>query len=217
MACCYGAKCQADSGCAKCPGKCILGSCVDCLLDKECPGGHCDTTSHVCVNPAGCPDSKPAKLPDGTCVGCAQDSDCKPGLKCDATVHACIAAPLTCKACNNPYPDCVQLNGAWSCVECASDATCAAKKLGTCSLKTYTCSGDSTSGGDPYAPCKADSDCQNVGGSAFDLACDATTTGLCYDKSLKCDNIVAFCNSKQGCTCQPLGADTPIGTCSCGF
>ncbi len=219
LACCYGSQCQAEPSCANCAGKCILGSCVACLLDTECPGGHCDGTSHKCVNTAGCPDAKPVKLADGTCAQCGKDSDCKPGKKCDTMAHACIADPNTCKACNAPYPDCVQVNGTWSCVECASDATCAAKNAGTCSSITFACS----AWGDPEPTtgnCKQDSDCKNFGPTAFDLACDATTSGLCYDKSLKCDNIVAFCNGAKGCTCQPTGAKGPdvvVGKCSCGF
>lgn len=219
LACCYGDKCQADPGCAKCPGKCILGSCVACLLDSDCSDGHCDTTSHQCVNTVGCPAEKPALLDDGTCVQCAKDSDCKPGKKCDTTAHACVANPLTCKACSEFYPDCVQINGTWACVECTSDATCAAKNAGTCSTQAFSCSKQ----GDPgptTGNCKQDSDCKNFGTSAFDLACDATATGLCYDKSMKCDNIVAFCNGKKGCICQPEGPSGPdvvVGKCTCGF
>lgn len=138
LACCYGAKCQPDAGCSQCPGKCILGACVQCLLDKECPGGHCDTTSHQCVNTVGCPAEKPVKLSDGTCAQCGQNSDCKPGKVCD-TGHKCIAEPTICKACNEPSPDCAQVLGEWTCVACTSDATCAAAGTGTCDLKTFAC------------------------------------------------------------------------------
>ncbi len=215
LACCYGPSCKPDAGCATCPDKCILGACVACLVDSSCPGGHCDTTSHACVNVAGCPPDKPIKLADGSCGQCAATSDCGKLQICDKAAHACIADPITCQACNAPYPDCVQINATWSCVQCSSDATCAAQKLGTCSTQTFTCSGNS-GGGDPITGgCKQASDCQNLG-TAFDLACDATGTGLCYDKAGKCDNISAFCNVAKGCSCVAAGTGT-LGTCSCGF
>jgi hypothetical protein len=70
---------------------------------------------------------------------------------------------------------------------------------------------------DPGKLCAKDSDCKNFGGTAFDLACDATKTGLCYDKGLKCDNIAAFCNAPAGCLCLPDSPSTTTGSCSCGF
>ena len=216
LACCYG-NCMADPGCATCGGKCILGMCVGCLLDSDCPGGHCETGSHACVNPAGCPFDKPIKLGDGTCGQCVGNSDCTASQMCDLVGHACVKKPLECFACSASYPDCVALNNTWSCVECASDATCAAKKLGTCVTKFFTCSDDVTPTTGPPVGCKQDSDCKNAGLQAFDLACDATITGLCYDKLGKCDNISAFCNVKKGCACGPNGADLSVGKCTCGF
>ncbi len=215
LACCYG-NCKPDAGCAKCPDKCILGSCVACLVDSNCPGGHCDTTTHTCVNTIGCPPDAPLKLSDGTCGECVVNTDCKAGKMCDVSVHKCIPIPYDCQVCVAPYPDCFQVNGNWSCVECTSDATCAAQKKGTCNPKTFSCS-SGTPTVDPGVPCTKDSDCKNFGGTAFDLTCDATATGLCYDKSLKCDNIAAFCNAPSGCLCLPDSPTATVGSCSCGF
>jgi hypothetical protein len=213
LACCYG-NCKADPGCANCGGKCILGTCVGCLLDKDCPGGHCDSESHVCVNPNGCPSAKPIKLADGTCGQCVANTDCKFSQMCDVVTHACTEKPAACFACDALYPDCVKINEAWSCVECTSDATCATKNVGKCNPKTFSC--NLTGEGNPIQ-CTQDSDCKNAPGTAFDLACDVTGTGVCYDKGGKCDNVSAFCNYYKGCLCQPASADATVGTCSCGF
>lgn len=93
LACCYGASCKVDSGCSKCPSKCVLGGCVDCLLDSDCPGGHCDITGHTCVTPGGCPKDKPFKTTDGTCVSCLVDADCSPGKSCSSESGKCVKTP----------------------------------------------------------------------------------------------------------------------------
>ena len=139
LACCYGA-CKANPACSQCPDACILGQCVGCLLDSACPGGHCDTTSHTCVNGVGCPADKPVLLGDGTCGQCAGNADCSGGLVCDIGDHICLESPASCSDCTGDLPDCVPLKGKAKCVMCTADAACAAKKWGTCDLKSFTCS-----------------------------------------------------------------------------
>lgn len=231
--CCYGPQCKVADACAACPTKCFGGACVGCLKDTDCPNGKCDANSHTCITSGGCSAPTPIKLADGKCVECTNDTHCngsKVGTKCDLSNHTCAAATATneCKACVDPYPGCVQLNGTWSCVECTTDGDCAAKSKGTCSGTTYTCSGTVGTGtGQLTGTCKSDSDCTNAGTTTFTLMCD-TGSGLCYDTAGKCDNVSAFCNAKAGSSCvQPssvgglpglpggTGANPGEGVCSC--
>lgn len=239
--CCFGDSCKASSACAGCPGKCVAGACVECLKDADCSGGStCIASSHTCQK-ASCPSEKPIKLATGECVECSNDTHCSGssvGPKCVANKCAKANQNNECAVCQDPYPGCVEINGAWSCVECATDADCAAKKKGSCSAKTFTCSGTTAGGGTvtPSTKCKADSDCK-PGTSGFTLKCDVPT-GTCYDVKGQCDNIVAFCNASKGSVCKPfdllglggaggglpsipgLPSSTPsssgAGVCSCG-
>ena len=232
--CCYGPNCTPASGCASCPSKCFAGGCVECVADGDCAGGKCDLNNHTCITSGPCTAPTPIKLASGQCVECTNDTHCassKVGPKCDLSNNTCAASSATneCKACVDPYPGCVQINGTWSCVECSTDADCAAKDAGTCNATTYSCSGTTQTGTGPKSgTCKQDSDCQNVGTTTFTLACD-TGTGLCYDTAGKCDNLVAFCNAAKGSSCvQPssvgglpglpggTGANPGEGVCSCG-
>lgn len=235
--CCYGPSCTPASGCSSCPTKCFGGACVDCLADGDCSGGKCDVNKHTCITSGPCTGSTPIKLANGQCVECANDTHCASsgvGPKCDLATNKCAASTASneCKACVDPFPGCVQLNGTWSCVECSTDADCAAKDAGTCNSTTYSCSGTTGTGTGPKTGnCKADTDCVNAGTTTFTLACD-TASGLCYDTAGKCDNIIAFCNASKGSNCVqpssvgglPGGLPLPGGTgtnpgegvCSCG-
>ena len=230
--CCYGANCTVASACSSCADKCFGGACVACLNDGQCPGGTCDANSHTCITSGACQAPTPIKLADGTCVECTSDTHCGSstvGPKCDLSTHKCAATSASnqCAACVAPYPGCVQLNGTWSCVECTTDADCAAKNAGTCNGTTYTCKGTVSGGTGPTSGnCKSDADCQNAGTTTFTLACD-TSSGLCYDTTGQCDNISAFCNSAKGSSCVQAssipglptgtgtGANPGVGTCSC--
>ena len=231
--CCYGASCTVASACSSCAGKCFGGACVGCLTDAQCPGGTCDANSHTCATTGACQAPTPIKMVDGTCVECTSDSNCGAstvGPKCDLSTHKCAASSATnqCSACVAPYPGCVQINGTWSCVECTTDADCAAKNAGKCNSTTYTCAGTVSGGTGPTSgTCKADTDCQNAGTTTFVLACD-TSSGLCYDTTGQCDNISAFCNSAKGSSCVQAssvgglpglpggtGANPGVGVCSC--
>ncbi len=235
--CCYGANCNVADACAQCADKCFGGACVDCLTDAQCSGGKCDSNSHTCITSGACQAPTPIKLANGSCVECTNDTHCASstvGPKCDLASHACAKSTVSneCAACTGPYPGCVQINGVWSCVECTTDADCAAKNAGTCSGTTYSCSGTVNVVGPTSGTCKKDSDCQNAGTTAFTLACD-TGSGLCYDTTGKCDGVVAFCNATKGSSCvQPsavaggipgLPGGTGTGTtnpnegvCTCG-
>ena len=237
-ACCYGAQCTV--GCTTCGAeKCVGGKCVECLADADCKGGKCSLAEKSCVASGACADDKPIKLATGVCVACTNDSHCagsKTGPKCNLASNTCEqkSASNECAVCKDPYPACVEQNGQWSCVECKTDDDCKTKNAGTCSAKTYTCSGTIGTGTGPdKGTCKADSDCNNAGTTSFDLACDVPT-GLCYDAKGKCDNVVAFCNAKAGSSCKidaggglpgglpipgggglPGGSAPGVGSCSC--
>jgi hypothetical protein len=233
--CCYGSSCTVADACSKCSDKCFGGTCVECLSDSQCTGGKCDPNAHTCITGGACQAPTPIKLVDGSCVECTNDTHCASstvGTKCDLGTHKCGASgnqTNECKPCVDPYPGCVQINGTWSCVECSTDADCAAKNAGTCNSTTYTCAGTVSGGTGPKTgTCKQDADCQNAGTTTFTLLCD-TASGLCFDTAGKCDNLSAFCNATKGSSCvQPsavgipglpgggTGANPGEGVCSCG-
>jgi hypothetical protein len=173
--------------------------CQGCAATGCKTGESCDFT----VNPpictyAGCP----VKLVTGECVECTNDTHCSTnskGTKCISNVCSAANQSNECSVCKDPYPGCVEINGNWSCVECATDADCAAKGKGTCSSKTFTCSATSSGSAPTLGSCKSDTDCP-AGTTGFDLACDVGT-GLCYDKAGQCDNLAAFCNAAKGSVC----------------
>jgi hypothetical protein len=206
-ACCYGATCTVScTGCSA--DKCIAGKCVDCTADSHCTGGSCNLTSHSCTTAGSCASETPIKLSTGVCVQCTNNTHCS-GIAnspvCNAATNKCEASTASneCAACGGAYPGCVEINGTWSCVECTTHDDCKAKDAGTCSAKTYTCSGTVAGPGKTTGDCKSDVDCVNSGTTSFDLACD-TKTGLCYDKAGGCDNVTAFCNAGKGSVCQSL-------------
>lgn len=210
--CCYGSSCTvACSGCADNPAKCLGGVCVECATDNDCKApGKCNVNTHTCTTDTACPAEKPIKLAaTGACVECSNDTNCGAsanGPKCNLTTYTCekTSGVADCAPCaGTAYPDCVQVNGTWSCVECQTDKTCADKSKGVCSPTSYTCSGTIGGGGTPVKPttkCKGDGDCVNGPDTTFTLACDIPT-GTCYDTLGKCDNIVAFCAADAGSTC----------------
>ena len=230
-----------SAACAGCPDKCVAGACVECVKDDQCgTGGTCVPGTFTCAKDK-CPDDKPQKLVTGVCVECTNDTHCAAssvGPKCVGNVCSAANQSNECAVCKDPYPGCVEINGNWSCVECATDADCAAKGKGTCSSKTFTCSATSSASGPTSGSCKSDADCP-AGTTGFDLACDVGT-GLCYDKAGQCDNLAAFCNAAKGSVCKPFdglglggggglpqipglpggggsGPTTPgAGVCSCG-
>jgi hypothetical protein len=210
--CCYGSSCQVSTACKGCDAsKCLGGQCVECVKDADCTGGSCNIAVHSCVKTADCSGAKPIKLAaTGECVECANDTHCAAsavGPKCDPSTHTCGKGTQNteCAACGGAYPGCVEINGTWSCVECSTDKDCADKSKGTCSGKTYTCSGSVGAGTGPSSgTCKADSDCANGPSTTFSLKCDVKS-GLCYDEKGFCDNLVAFCNAAAGSNCAPVG------------
>jgi len=206
--CCFGPACTTS-----CPGcsadKCIGGQCVECVLDSDCGKGKCNLASHTCASDAACSAPTPIKLSSGTCVECNNDSHCAQssgGPKCNLSNNKCekSSASNECANCGGNYPDCVDINGTWSCVECKSDTTCEAKKAGTCSPTKFTCAGTVGAGTGPSkGTCKSDSECVNGPSTTFDLACD-TASGLCFDKKGNCDNVAAFCNAAAGSSCKQM-------------
>jgi len=235
--CCYGASCQV--ACAGCdPSKCLGGVCVECAKDGDCKApATCVVNTHTCTTVSTCPADKPIKVSaTGACVECTQDPHCGAspnGPTCNPATNTCgkTTVPGDCQNCiGTAYPDCVEVNGALSCVECKTDQTCADKGKGTCAASSYTCSGTIGIGNDgpPVKPstkcssdadcgtlkcdtkagickCQADADCQNGPDTAFTLMCDKPT-GTCYSTDGKCDNVVAFCAADAGSVCK-FGAD----------
>lgn len=199
--CCYGDSCKPSDKCAACKDKCFAGECVECTKDEHCKDGKCVLSQHSCQQ-SKCPTEKPHKQPaTGLCVECTNDTHCG-GKKCLQNKCSDGGQQNECSLCKDPYPGCVQINGQWSCVECATDDDCKKKSAGNCSTKTYTCSGTIGGGGPTKGSCKSDADCP-AGTSSFNLACD-TKSGLCYDKGGKCDNVTAFCNASAGSKCIQL-------------
>lgn len=212
--CCYGPACT--SGCAGCKTTCVGGKCAECVKNSDCGAGSCNLNTYTCVTTATCPPAaeptKKIKLSaTGECVECANDTHCAGaagGPKCNLQKHVCEkgGGVSECSACGGDYPGCVEINGVWSCVECATDDDCAKKSKGTCISKSYTCSGSVGGGGGGVigpktGTCKTDADCPKDPNGNFDLVCDSGS-GLCYDKEGKCDNVIAFCNAAAGSTCE---------------
>lgn len=211
--CCYGSACT--SNCTDCATACVAGSCVGCTKDSDCDGAKCNLATYSCLTGASCPpegepDLKYVKAATSECVECLNDTHCassSKGPKCDPASNTCGASSQVgeCAVCTGNYPSCAQINGTWSCVECATDDDCKAKGKGTCSGTTYTCSGSIGTGTGPDSgTCKSDADCPPDPNGTFNLKCD-TGTGLCYDVDGKCDNVSAFCNAKQGSSCKLSG------------
>lgn len=209
--CCYGDSCKKSDKCASCADKCFAGTCVECTKDEHCPDGACVTSQHTCQQKS-CPTDKPHKQQaTGLCVECLNNTHC--GAKqCLQNKCSDGGQANECSVCKAPYPGCVQLNGVWSCVECDTDAQCDAKGAGTCSTKTYTCSGTVTGGGPTKGDC-VKSGCP-AGTTSFSLECDQKT-GLCFDKNGQCDNVTAFCNATAGSKCiqmsELFGGGLPSG------
>lgn len=212
--CCYGPACT--SGCADCKTTCVAGKCAECIKNSDCGAGSCNLNTYTCVTSATCPPAaeptKKIKLSaTGECVECTNDTHCAGatgGPKCNAQKHVCEKGGGVgeCAACGGDYPGCVEINGVWSCVECATDDDCAKKNKGTCIAKSYTCSGSVGGGtggviGPKTGTCKSDTDCPKDPNGTFELICD-TGSGLCFDKNGKCDNVIAFCNAAAGSTCE---------------
>ena len=212
--CCYGEACT--SNCTDCKTACVAGTCVACTEDSDCGAAKCNLSNYTCITeqqcpPAEDPDKKIFKKDTSECVECINDTHCassSKGPKCDVATNTCGASTQVgeCAVCGGAYPSCAQINGTWSCVECATDDECKAKGKGTCSATTYTCSGSTggTGTGPATGTCKSDADCPADPNGTFTLMCD-TSTGLCYDIDGKCDNVAAFCNAAQGSNCKLSG------------
>jgi len=143
-------------------------------------------------------------LHDGACVECLTSAHCGPGEICNQATWACETpdmCDLECCYCQEPYPACVQSWGVWMCIECPDDLACGPG--GTCDPVTFTCSG--TFPEDPWCPgCATDEDCWEPGND-FDLVCDPTS-GCCFDRIGRCDNIGAMCIGEAGSGCVGLHA-----------
>jgi hypothetical protein len=127
-------------------GSSPLGTCAvdgDCLIQ----GLHCATTRGLCVECREDGDCLASDRPRceaslGRCIGCRGDADCEIDERCEASTHACVERCSATRACNIGSCDmatgrCVECsvtvactdhvcNGAGVCVECLSDADCAA-------------------------------------------------------------------------------------------
>lgn len=222
--CCFGESCGGDTcgdACAEPTPACWQGTCVECLNDGQCGAGQkCDTATHKCKEEVGpqncdaCTGSTPVCHPQlQKCVECLNSTHCASGQICDPNTNGCTGD--ICAACGGDYPECAEINGEKSCVQCTEDGHC---PNGAC--KNYWCEGGGTG--------PTTGECQTQGcptSAQFVLACDQTT-GLCYDTTGACDGITAFCDAASGSVCQNLlggaGAGLPpelfpgaLGLCSC--
>jgi len=60
-----GAECQTDADCTTMASRCLMGACVNCLTESDCPVGTC-SPGHSCVPlPDGCGTAEPLDLSQG--------------------------------------------------------------------------------------------------------------------------------------------------------
>jgi len=134
-----------------------------------------------------CQPPKPYEF-QGMCVECLDSSQCNVGAMCQDGSHTCTpACDLECCYCQEPYPNCTQLNGVWWCVECTEDKDCS--EGGTCDTALYAC--EDGAGEAHCVPCTDNSECVSTGGK-FVLKCDQDI-GCCYDVEGWCDGVEAAC------------------------
>lgn len=121
--------CRNDTECGLASLHCdvVRGACVECRSDVDCTASDrrfCDTGS-------------------GRCVGCRGDGDCEASKRCETAIHRCVdrcsdSRPCSVGVCEEATGRCIEcLPGAACadgkvcstnavCVECRSDADCAA-------------------------------------------------------------------------------------------
>jgi Cys-rich repeat protein len=149
-ACCVGFE---PAGCNCDPGDNL---CKQCLDPGDCAPGPAGTraqcTNNSCSYP--CDTQNGFRSCNGTCIAgdqCCQDTDCgNPCQACNTNSHTCGALGGRPDRC--PGPQVCSGNG--QCVQCTSNAQCAAG---------FVCTGNVcvSAGAPPGSPCSQDTDCQS--------------------------------------------------------
>jgi Cys-rich repeat protein len=230
----------ADSSAAVCtPG----GSCVECLLDSDCPsGGRCDMDTNICFATSSCVENwscaswgscsngkqtrscvdanscgteakKPAE--SRTCIDCAGDSECGINEVCDLSNNVCVGCinNLDCGG----TEVCDLSNNV--CVGCLVNGDCGSGQV--CDVGTNICS----------SQCSVDDDCdtgfvcQNSTGLCVDCLGDldcpssevcSVNTNLCVECTVDLDcSLDEICNANNVCEDVGGGGGTGQGARFC--
>lgn len=204
---CAGKTCGSD-GCG--------GICGSCSVPEACD----EATGHCMDDPPNCSGKECG--PDGFGGLCGL---CLEGEECDDQGQ-CVPGPAPeCEYCAEPYPICVQLDGLWSCVQCADDSHCGEGMF--CDLTSHSCRvtpAENAGVCDESVSCIAHPEIQ------FQLECELDL-GRCYDKHGWCDGAYATCRPGSSCIMSesgfgpiisggtsllPVGGTTQtVGLCSC--
>ena len=212
--------------CVEClPGVTDCGSGLFCDTDKQC---HVGCSSNTDCEPTSCDASACATLTCDAnthlCTGCAQDSDCSAGTKCNTKTGTCSPSCSNSNTCPTGWVCCAGTcanlkTDATNCASCGT--TCAQPNAnvqcfnGTCRIESCVegyadCNGKYTDG------CETDllSDASNC--KACNAACstalvcrDGTcSTASCSDGYANCDN-----NPSNSCRTNTLRDVQNCGSC----
>ncbi len=176
-------------------------SCVECMTDAHCQGNpgalgpKCDPAQGICVcaSNAECATNSRGK----TCNTTAQMCTCAAASECKSPFTLCYGGDAATQYCQKPCTastDCPSgtscLTSTGQCVECTTDAECAAQGYSACDTTKHTC-----------RECKTDADCKALDfGADF---CD-TAQGLCVE-----------CKTATECAASKYGAVCDKGLCGC--
>jgi hypothetical protein len=185
-----GTSCHADAGGGKCDGG---GTCVACLVNRDCPLGQTCNSNRQCVgvacSEAHCGGACPA------CVGqkCAHDGDCASD-DCDLGKRLCVADPQCADARqdgNETDKDC----GGGLCPGCALGQAC----LGNTDCASFACDAVSlTCIADPCSDHRMDSDESDVDCGGSHLSCSRCGVGGKCNSNIDC-NGGHICNASKVC------------------
>lgn len=187
----------------------LLGTCVACVVDEQCPEGSICNAQGQCE--AGCRDEHDrcslGRLckPGVGCVECTADAQCGAGRVCanDSCVPGCSAANPVCPS------GLVCDTRAGKCVGCVDNANCTTPPLSICNPATQSC-----------VECLANTDCRDPSKPICD-----TTNNTCVrcvvDSQCPAGNVctnhacVPGCNANQPCPAgQVCGANGQCVQCT---
>jgi hypothetical protein len=215
------------------------GTCVTCEFNSDCAGSTptCNTATHMCRpcasnadcagNPGG-PACELTGMKAGSCVICAQDSDC-PNMaapKCDTVANECVPC-LTNADCSGSTPVC---NSSNLCVGCVTNANCSGTTpvCNAASSQCSACQNDyaMNNPGPLSCPTPALVACQPSGACGLcsatnDSACvSLPATPVCIASSATCGCLVdTDCNADSYCDMSMVGTDGGVissGVCTAG-
>lgn len=197
--CGVGARCYKKTGASAgvCVPECGATGCAD-AAKFTC--GTNDRGVSICIprNEAECspcPAAKPNTLSDGTCVECANSSQCTSPKVCNTTTYKCEDV----NTCTAPTPKkCADGN----CHQCCEATDCTGLVApGTEKCTDYVCEGSDLCGGctEPTPLCVKVGDNYMCGTCAKDADCIDMVGCTCSEQ-------IPFCVDATGNVCQPAGA-----------